>query len=279
MNVVNFLFPEWQGFGSNNQVYHGALAMHQAFEHFGNFVAVDLPQDEHLRTRQGILGHDAILRNIIRAQEILQRYQPDRIFMIGGTCASEMAPVAYLNRRYQGNMTVIWFDAHGDLNTPDSSPTGRFHGMVLRTLLGEGDASLTKQVLPPLRTDQVILAGVRDLDLPEADFIREKQMPCLSVNDLDDPGDLLGHLDDRDSSRLYIHLDLDILDPGAFRGAQVECPGGVLLDGLITILKALDEHFDIVGLSLVEYASRSSREAARIATALNQAGLGLFGTL
>ena len=62
---------------------------------------------------------------------------PDVVVTVGGTCGVEAAPVAYLNERYRGDLAVVWYDAHGDLNAPATSPSGHFHGMVLRTLLGD----------------------------------------------------------------------------------------------------------------------------------------------
>ena len=65
----------------------------------------------------------------------LRASAPDIVVTVGGTCGVEAAPVAYLNERYDGNLAVVWFDGHGDLNSPATSPSGHFHGMVLRTLL------------------------------------------------------------------------------------------------------------------------------------------------
>jgi arginase len=50
------------------------------------------------------------------------------VVTVGGTCGVEAAPVAYLNERYAGDLAIVWFDAHGDLNAPDTSPSGHFHG-------------------------------------------------------------------------------------------------------------------------------------------------------
>ncbi|NUS03623.1 MAG: arginase family protein, partial [Nonomuraea sp.] len=60
----------------------------------------------------------------------------------GGDCGVELEPVAAARRRFGERLVVVWFDAHGDLNTPDSSPSGAFHGMVLRALTGEGPDGL-----------------------------------------------------------------------------------------------------------------------------------------
>ena len=73
--------------------------------------------------------------------------------MIGGTCGAEIAPVAYLNNHYESDLAILWFDAHGDLNTPKTSLSGHFHGMVLRTLLGEGQLFPAGHNRPRRRVD------------------------------------------------------------------------------------------------------------------------------
>ena len=93
------------------------------------------------------------------------------VVTVGGTCGVEAAPVAYLNEQYDGDLAIVWFDAHGDLNAPATSPSGHFHGMVLRTLLGEGPHEYVGELRRPLRPAQLFLAGTRDLDPEESAYI------------------------------------------------------------------------------------------------------------
>ncbi|MBN6051185.1 arginase family protein, partial [Nonomuraea sp. RK-328] len=88
----------------------------------------------------------------------------------GGDCGVELEPVAEALRRHGDRLVVVWFDAHGDLNTPATSPSGAFHGMVLRALTGEGPAGLVAD--RPLDPRRIVLAAVRDLDQGETAFIR-----------------------------------------------------------------------------------------------------------
>jgi arginase len=138
-----------------------------------------------------------------------------------------MVPVGYLNRRYAGDLAVVWFDAHPDLNTPRSSPSGHFHGMVLRALLGDGDQALSDMVPRPLSPSQVILAGVRDIDEPEAAYASAVGIPIISPDELKNSDRLMDAVGRSGYSNLYVHIDLDFLNPDDFEGAQFRAAGGI----------------------------------------------------
>ncbi|WP_026415245.1 arginase family protein [Actinomadura oligospora] len=154
---------------------------------------------------------------------------------IGGDCGVELEPIAAAARRFGERLAVVWFDAHGDLNTPESSPSGAFHGMVLRTLLGEGPAELLPPV--PLRPSQIVLSGVRALDPAERDYVQNH--PFGDAETL--PEDAL----------LYLHLDLDVLD--GFSSIGCPEPGGLTPNNLLSQVKALSTRHHVIGLGITEY--------------------------
>ena len=86
----------------------------------------------------GVQHLDAIIRQSTDAKALLDELaKPSRVFTVGGDCGVEVQPVSHASACYPG-LAVVWFDAHADLNCPSSSPSGHFHGMPVRTLLGEG---------------------------------------------------------------------------------------------------------------------------------------------
>lgn len=117
MKTLKLLYPEWQGYGEDNCAVQGALAVHAAFAKGNDFVRIDIREEKRLGVEGGILGRSSIVRDAKRVLDRINLEQPDRILMIGGTCASEMVPVGYLNQRYRGDLAVLWLDAHPDLNT------------------------------------------------------------------------------------------------------------------------------------------------------------------
>lgn len=102
----------------------------------------------------GTLGYKEVLKQLKNACTLIDGVKPDTIFTVGGDCGVELLSVSYLNKRYNGALAVIWFDAHGDLNTPASSPIKKFHGMPLRALLGEGDEEIVRQCFSKLKAGQ-----------------------------------------------------------------------------------------------------------------------------
>lgn len=261
--TLNLLFPEWQGYGSSQAVYHGAhyLCRHLASDF--QFTEVEVPEQETLLKVDGILGRDASLRLFDRADSLLRVAKPDSIFMVGGTCACEMAPVSYLNEKYDSDLAVLWFDAHGDLNTPDTSPSGRLHGMPLRALLGEGDKLILNRIRRTLVPSQVALVGSRDLDSGELSYIDLNRVTLIQPT-LSDGEELIDFLESRKHSKIYIHFDLDVLEPNDFPHVLVPTANGVRFDSAIRALADIRNNFDIVGASVVEYCPRGDGDTQKL---------------
>ena len=121
-------------------------------------------------------------------------------------------------------MSLIWFDAHGDLNTPATSPSGNQWGMPLRMLIDSG----------AVETDDVALVGARNLDPPEEEFIAAAGIG-------DEPGVLLDRAD-----AVYVALDCDVFDPDELAVFMPE-PGGPSLDDLERLLADVQESGKLVG--------------------------------
>jgi arginase len=276
MTSIKILNPEWQGFGTNNHASVGSLTIHKAFKQGNKFIEIDVLKNEELSIEGGILGHSSIIKNSKIAFNELNSIKPDRIFMIGGTCGSEIAPVAYLNSHYESNLAVLWFDAHGDLNTPGTSPSGHFHGMVLRTLLGEGDPDILELISHPLVPSQVTLAGVRNLDISEKEYITTKNITTISPEILTSFSSIAAAIEQSGTSNLYIHIDLDFFNPCDFNGAQVPVSGGITVEQFTPILSELNLIYNIIGISIVEFISKNLQMALRIRNLFEKSGLTHF---
>ncbi|WP_110946071.1 arginase family protein [Streptomyces avicenniae] len=170
---------------------------------------------------------------------------------VGGDCGVELAPIERARRQHGDGLTVVWFDAHGDLNTPASSASGAFHGMVLRTLLGDGPAALSPT--EPLSSGQVVLAGVRALDPPEARFVADRAIRHVSVAEMSTPAALLAAVTATGAEAVYVHIDLDVLDPATFSAVGVPEPDGLSPRELTDAVRALGTRFKIAGIGLTEH--------------------------
>jgi len=128
---------------------------------------------------------------------------------------------------------AIWFDAHGDFNTPETSPSGNVHGMPLAAALGKGSFADTEWAnAAGLREENVALVGLRSLDADERADILESEMTAFTMSDIDEQG-LLSVVDEaidiasRGVDGVHVSLDLDWLDPNEAPGVGTPVRGGV----------------------------------------------------
>jgi arginase len=196
------------------------------------------------------------------------------VLTIGGDCGVELASVSHATA--DADVAVLWFDAHPDLNTPESSPSGAFHGMVLRTLLGEGDPTLVPA--KPLAVDHVILVGTRAYDEGEESYVSEVRLRELNAADLTVES-LVSAVELTGATSVYLHIDLDVLDPAEFTGLGEPEPFGLTTASLIQLIRGVRARFPLAGAGLTEFAPASEEQASddlptilRILGALTTAG-------
>ncbi len=151
---------------------------------------------------------------------------PERPIVLGGCCCAHVGAVAGLAARHH-RLAVVWLDAHGDLNTPETSPSGNEWGMPLRMLIDAGT------VAPA----HVGLVGARALDPPEEDFIR--------ASGIHDGSDAIERAT-ADVDCVYVALDADVLDPAEITPFMPEL-GGLQVDEAERVLAALAARKTIVG--------------------------------
>ncbi len=178
--------------------------------------------------------------------------------VLGGDHAVSLGSVAGAVRRAPERRTgVLWIDAHADLNTPATSPSGNVHGMPLALLLGHGDERLrTATGIPPLRTEDVVLLGLRSVDPEERRFIREHGVTALTMSDVDRDGiadvtrtalAALAHVD-----ALHVSFDADVLDPAVAPGVGTPVPGGLGYREAHLLMELLHESGRVSSVDLVE---------------------------
>jgi len=204
----------------------------------------------------GILNFSAIEATMLRIRKAIEEAKPKRIFTLGGTCAVEVIPVTWSNLISKGDLAVVWFDAHADLNTPESSPSSRFHGMPVRTILGEGNTDLCQLAFPHLNPNQIFLVGTRDFDTSESDFVAQTDVQTLP-HDIN-PDELIERICRAGFSNVYIHFDLDVLDPNEFDDMIFHVEGGMKCDTALQLVQRLTNDLNVVGSSLLEYVPRGN---------------------
>jgi arginase len=178
----------------------------------------------------------------------LARELPDRPIVLGGCCCSHIGAVEALTARH-GRVALLWFDAHGDLNTPETSPSGNDWGMPLRRLLDSG------AVAPR----DVALIGARNLDPPEEEFIERSRLG-LGAEAVD------AALDGADG--VYVAVDFDAIDESEVSSFMPE-PGGISLSDVEQVIIRARAQKPVlgVGFSGLTREERNVPAVARLAAA------------
>ncbi len=253
--ILYLLFPQWQGSGNTKELFFGAKTIEEHFCGKIKFTEVKVSLRNENETQNGIYSYSSIIEHLNKANKIIKSMNPKKILTIGGDCGVEVAPVSFLNSQYSTDLAIIWFDAHGDLNIPEESLSNHFHGMPLRSLLGDGDKRILQSCFSSISTNQVFLAGGRDYDQAEKEFINQKKINQYSVSQIrSNQENLIEEIQSNGFKKLYVHIDLDVLDPKSF--PHVKCPAknGLSRETLKKVISTLNEVFSIVGFSVVEYS-------------------------
>ena len=238
---------QWQG-GADIRPYLGAQELTELYLAETSFKTIPVSPDEGAVAAKvnGIVGFETLRRQIQDAFALLSADTPDKVFTLGGGCDADVPSLAYLNEKYRGDLTILWLDAHGDLNTPEESSSSLFYGMPLRAAMDSACFGLLKNPCP-VRSSQIIHIGGRDFDAAEEEFIRSSGIRRYTVSDI-----RAGRLPTVDSAKhVYIHLDLDVLDPSAFPHTPLPVADGLTCEELYEILEAFKDK--LVGFGMYEY--------------------------
>lgn len=217
---------------------------------------VELPVPEAVRTGGGLHYLEPIA---LACQQTRQRLQalPEEAFpiVLGGDHAIAMGSVSGVARKRTG---LLWIDAHADVNTPATSPSGNLHGMPLSHLLGVGDERLLGvwgggAVLAP---EDVAFIGLRSVDGGERAFLQERGIKTFTMKDIDRKGiariaeEALAHL--AHTEALHLSFDADALDPSVAPGVGTPVPGGLSYREAHLLMELLADAGRITSLDLVE---------------------------
>jgi arginase len=196
-----------------------------------------VPYDEDLRDSRGCL--------LEAGGQVDDALDGGRVpVLLAGDCSIGITTLPSALRHGQG-IKVLWLDAHADYNTPTTTTSGYLGGMALAGACGEWDAGLTDTIA----SDRVVLAGVRDLDDGERDLLGASGVTVIGASNVET---LVAVKNALDGAPVYVHLDLDVIDPEHFP-AQFPAPGGLHPEKLYDLAEAVVEDCELVGLEITAF--------------------------
>ena len=227
----------------------------------GNIEVPTLDVEKFNSDQEGLRNYDEIVtvsENLSKAtSEIVKK--GNFPLTLGGDHSIAVGSISGISQHYE-NLGVIWYDAHGELNVPEESPSGNVHGMPLRILAGDGPDELVNinDFTPKVKPENIVLIGMRDLDEGERKYIKDKNIKTFTMADIDRFGiqevieRSLEYLKSRNIDGLHFSLDVDALDPAETPGTGTRVMGGLSYRESHFALELLNESKLVTSMDIVE---------------------------
>ncbi len=173
--------------------------------------------------------------------------------------AGVAAGVASYFRKDRKQIGYLWLDAHGDMNTPETSPSGNVHGMPLAAIMGYGAPELVDLLgfKPKAEPGNIVIVGARDLDAQERKIVKKSGVHVFTMRDIDERGmrevmsDALKYAMD-DTGGIAVSLDMDFVDPADAPGVGTPVRGGVTYREAHLAMEMIADTESMVSLEVVE---------------------------
>lgn len=247
--------PEWQGSPSSRAMLFidGATA-----------IAGDLPRSACTVVEVPMEAGEALgtgirrLSALQRTRELIERHLTagtEGTVVVGGDCGVAVPAIGRAAAEHP-SLAVVWFDAHPDLHTPESSTSGAYAGMALRAVVGE---SVDGMALPPgaVPAERVVLAGARSYDPAEESAAAKLGITVVDAGAIADPDAVAAAVQATGADAVFIHVDLDVLDPSAIAGVIDPVPFGISVADLVAAIGRIRAATPLAGASLAGFAPAS----------------------
>ncbi len=183
----------------------------------------------------------------------------EKIVVIGGDHSISLGTISGASAAVSKDLGLIYFDAHGDMNTDKTTLTGNIHGMHLAALLGFGKDELIGcyGTAPIIDKKNLLHIGANDLDEAEKEFIHRENLDCFKIIDVlaSGIGPLLKRIDilSQRVKNIWVSLDLDVIDAIYAPGAGMPNKGGLSYREITTLVEYIGKRSNVIGMDVVEY--------------------------
>jgi arginase len=229
----------------------------------GGNVAVAIPEQK----KEGA-AHAKYLKEITAtctksAELVMKTLEAGKVpLVLGGdhsVAAGTVAGVAEFYRKQNQKIGLIWIDAHSDMNTPDTSPSGNVHGMPLAAIMGLGPNELGNifNFSPKIHAENCVLVGIRDVDAHEKENIRKAGVEVFTMRDIDERGmrsvmEEALRMAGRGTAGYHVSLDMDWIDPEDAPGVGTPVWGGATYREAHLAMEIISDHGRMLSMEIVE---------------------------
>ena len=251
------------GAGPERLIEGGLKDRLAAHDHDVAMTTIELPQNFFNSEISAAFALDRQLANAVRSAGERDSFP----IVLSGNCISSLGTTAGVGGSKLG---VIWFDAHADFNTPDTSPSGFLDGMALGILTGRCFQKLAASIpgFHPVADDCVVLVGARHLDDSEVSALGDSGVTRISASSIETGfDDAMSNLRDR-STDIYLHIDLDVLDSSEAKANSYAVSGGLSLAQLEDAVRRIVRQFRVRGVALTAYDPAADNDGRALEAAM-----------
>jgi arginase len=270
---LRLVWPQWQGVGTvsvrefaaefpldvGRRGYAVGSAVLEAVlpPHDGPTVTVPVSMtDEGLAERDGVEAKAIVVKQLVRALEIIRQHNPARIATLGGECSVSVAPFSALADRYGDDLAIVWIDSHPDVGTGESQYPG-YHAMAVSALAGYGDPDVVAVLPSTVTADRIALVGLHSWSEDDYPNVAAWGLQSFSPDELRESSRaLLDWLAATGCSRVAIHFDVDTIDSNEILLGLGAEPGGLTGAQVRRIVADIDQAVDVVGFTIAEFIPR-----------------------
>lgn len=271
--TIRLIYPQWQGGNiaallselkpedaSRGYILGAYLLNFLAPETQNKTYTVPVSSNINRIEENGILGYKEILLQTKQALKILNTTNPDKILVLGGECSVSVVPFTYLAHKYNGDVAMIWIDAHPDITLPEDKTYNGYHAMAVAAIIGKCDNAIVSELPATIKPDKILYVGLRDWERPQIkDRQQELGIKHLTVLEVSkDSTQILNWLKQSGAKHVVIHFDMDVLEPDEIRAAVGVVPDGMKIDEVTRVINDIAKEYDVVGLTIAEPMPRTA---------------------
>ena len=269
MKTIRMIYPQWQG-GSisawipevknpddaSRGYYLGAQLLDFLAPKNPQQKTITVPVSQEMGDRtpvEGVIDRDVIAKQTKTAVAMLDVEQPERIITLGGECSVSVVPFTWLAKKYEGDVAVLWIDAHPDITLPgDVYPA--YHAMAVTAMLGKGNKKILSELPAQIPANRILLVGLRDWERQQiVERQKELGLKHVGVEDVQQSSEkILSWIKATGAKHVLIHFDMDVLDPAEIIPAVGVVKNGLKMAEVVRIINDVTTAYNVDALTVAE---------------------------